>query len=1515
MSPEELTRERLTHLKSVLLTLKAAGATGFEGFVRVVLTALTDIPFRLATSGLQGGLDGAAALRGDSVCFEAKRYSGDIHRNEVLTKIVDLARTSEAPDRLWVLAATTEIGAQLASAVQAAGDQNAISTLILDWTTDPLPLLAVAAVASADAASDFLIRHCDPTPDRHELDRAIAEVSSHPKFYTLLGKLKSSLNVSSLATARSTKLNKSWRIESFGSEHTARERLGQALVVLAHPELLPLRAAQRQQVKDSLQTDHTIILSGGEGHGKSWLAAQICSDHEGLALFASAEQFDGVAVKDLDSFLVDLLISQTGDIAEETVKLRWRHRFAAWKRQPPALPILMVVDGINQRQGQRWDSILNGLKERLRAIGGCLVVTVRPQFWHRIVASGLTFKPTLVEVPEWLPDERNQLLKHHGISLDWLDEATLQTLRNPRLLGVAVATLPHQNSLAWKGLTTDRILMEHLRASQRENFEDETVSELTKRLSHHAKKVLERVSESSNEPPQNFEADSAAVIETRFFRTLLGPGDTYELREEGLTLALGFTLVDQLWQAQRSSHNLAQRMTHLIDPIYAMDRTVDVMFAALMVCALDRVRFDQSIFTVLLDAFSSLQNIDEQRFEEFAEIVKTQPKELFESLGGFTLESRRRINHDWFIHAAFATAATSENWPIAESAIRGWLHCYNKDVLDQVNRHPRQTEDERAQRFQKKAIEIQEVLSSLSHFENGLLQNMTAVTGQLDDLYTLALRLLAGRPLAGFASSFVSFGLGLSLDTDAWAARKAFHQLTTFNRLDRVVAMDAFLKAIEPLRSRDTSKGGQWTVVRMLLATGDETAAREAAAIAHTLREDWTQWATSAPDKWRQSRVADPEAICPVDMDAGLVNFDAINPNSVLQAMEPSMEDHRFREFLPVACRFAPEHAVEKVRQIISGVLTRTAMPLRQLILNGMEYAPLVTRDIALQLIARVSDTNGGMVDTLVEHEQNAQRMFLLTYAAPELTPSEQLDCMCNPAFGTDYLLRIIPSLKPQPTDVILEALQSTLESADEEPAYGALTATRYGATPMTAELESLLLRCYRTTSVKLRALSLELAIQHGLKTIRDAHVQSSWSGRTFDTRTKEGWFGAILLADACEKEELTVHELLNRTPPETWFTCAKHVGKAMFLPLANHFLRRLQLAIGETRSLSVPAVDLKLSSVESAPYPLLAIEESERDARRFPCTETLSEQLGSQEDFYEKQDRLRAISEEFFAKLKGLNAKLFTELVTIDDLRGLALAVPTMLPNLLHMLEQANDTELCWLKNLAFVVANLVSNDMPERAVALFQRTLQTQGFVTYELADGLTLEHEAIWSSSPSVVMNLFWRERLLTGGDDEILAREVTAAERFGAARFIKAFIQEHTNSLSALDQSFALSVAGFSRQSEEWLDVIESHLDDKGIAGEAAKKAKAAHETAQWAEKWTREMYLAKSPEEFWRCLIISKACMDFRVSDAPISRTKWAPFTALFKQVRKAAIREQSKNRKKTFVGQSVPDVIFVTGYT
>ena len=426
--------------------------------------------------------------------------------------------------------------------------------------------------------------------------------------------------------------NAVWREQTFGSTRNSRERLGQGLAVQQDKTFPPMRTELRKNISDELTIGKEVILLGDEGHGKSWLAAQLCSDEAGLSLFISAEQLDGVSVHDLDDFLVDLLIKQTGELADDALKHRWKHRLAAWRSTPPVASLLVVVDVLNQRQNLRWDRLLNGIQSRLAEIRGRLIVTVRPHFWQRTIARGLAFKPKTFEVPEWSPAERDELLKRHGIALDWLDQRTLQTLKNPRLLAVAVATLPHKEAIAWKGLTTDRLLFEHLRASQLENYEDETFAQLTNRLSDHATKVLVRVQKSSNEPPQNFQADSTAVIETRFFLPLAGPGELYELRDEGLTLALGFTLVDQLWQTHSAKRDLDSRITQLIEPINAMDRTVDVLFASLLICALDDVRFDPAIFSVLLDAFANLQNVSGQRFEEFVEIIKNQPDALFDTL-------------------------------------------------------------------------------------------------------------------------------------------------------------------------------------------------------------------------------------------------------------------------------------------------------------------------------------------------------------------------------------------------------------------------------------------------------------------------------------------------------------------------------------------------------------------------------------------------------------------------------------------------------------------------------------------------------------------------------------------------------------------------------------------------------------------------------------------------------------------------------------------------------------------
>ena len=1505
-------KESLDTIRIGILSIKATGIDGFEGLLRIVLTKLTGIPFRLAASGLQGGIDGNAAMQNDSVCFEAKRYSGDIHRNEVLTKIVDLARNKTASDRLWILGATTEVNTQLATAIQEDGDRNAISTLVLDWAAAPLPLLAISVVAANETAINFIIENYHEKTNQKrltkgDLEAAFSSISHHPEFENYLQRLKSNLNVSKLALKRAVDLNTQWREQTFGSKRQSSERLGQRLAVREIHGSPLMRDELRRSIEDEIIAGKEVILLGDEGHGKSWLSAQLCSDAKGLALFVSAEQFDGVSVDELDDFLIELLIRQTGEVADEVLKLRWRHRFQAWKTTPPLASLLVVVDGLNQRQNIRWDRLLNGIQSRLAEIEGRMIVTIRPHFWRKTISHGLAFKPTIIEVPEWSPAERNNLLKYYGISLGWLDQQTLRTLQNPRLLSVAVTTLPHKEAAAWKGLTTDRLLMEHLRASQLEKYEDETFMDLTKRLSEHATKVLERAQASSHLAPQSFQADSNAVIETRFFRPLPGPGGQYELRDEGLTLALGFTLVDQLWQTFLIKKDLTERILQLVDPIHAMDRTADVLFASLLICALDNIRFDKEIFSSLLDAFANLQNLEGRRFEEFVEIVKHQPEALFDILKDFCLEKGQRINHDWFVHTAFDIAHSESGRQSAETAIHQWLHCYNKDPIEQTNRYLH-NDSEYEKQLTERSSEIREILSSLSTVERQLLEKMTEVSGEPDKLCTLALRLLSGHPLANFANSFVAMGLSFALDKHMLSARKAFQQITTFNRVDRVKTREAFLRVIDPLQKEETSLGGKWTIVRMLYATGDETDAVAAHALAEELRKDWYHFNLPSPLGWRQVEVANPNITKPIDMDKGIQQFNALDPDKILQAMGSGSEDYAFKSFLPVACRFAPSTAIEKTRDILTGLITRTGFPLRQVILNCEHHLPLVEPDLARNIINRVNKSDA--FETLPEQDLSICRKLAFYYAAIWLSASEQLDCMTNSLLGPHYLLSVIPSFKTQPTEKIVAAVQNALQKNNVDAAYGALVAALYGHTKISNKLEDLILKCSKNKSSMLRAIAFELAVRKGLDSVRRAHSFDDWKVNSADENTYESWFGSMLLVEAFARNEVTIDNILNRVSSKTWFASVDKLDTSFIKPLMDCFLQQLRRSIVATSKMSPPPLELKLSSSEQVPYPFISIEESVRNRERFPKRKSFEEELKANYDFSEKQSRLNTSANAFFEELKGTEAKLLFQEITIDMLRSFIDEVPTLLDELAEIVEKVNITQFFWLKNLAFAVANLISEKSPKQAVALLNRASMTQSFVTLDLGDDLTLEHQAVWSSTISKPIESLWLQRILGAKNNAILAREVLAAERFGACKFIKTLIHDLVESNDSLDQAYGISIAAYSNQKIDFIKIISKNINGKGLCAQASKDSLPEYEHAKWAQEWIEKMWAAATAEEFWQYLIIAATVMDARIKAQPPIDNKWSHYAPAFQRARRAAIKERNKEREKKLIGQEPPEKIF-----
>lgn len=1504
----------LEQIRSSLLALRPSGHDGFEGVLRLALTKLTGIPFRLAASGLQGGMDGDGALPGDAVCFEAKRYSESPKRETVLTKIADLARSRPDADRLWVLGVTAEVNAQLSSEVEQDGDRNAVSTFVLDWVPSPLPLLAVAVVAAGDEAIGFLLDNFDPTAghqpvSREDLASAFKSVSEHPDFGASCDRVRSNLNATKLAFAKGIERNVEWRKEAFGSANRARITFGQAIAVAEDQSLPRLRQELRQNISDKLQAGQDIVLLGDEGHGKSWLAAQICTHTPGMGLFLSAEKFEGISPDNLEEFLVEMLIKQSGDISDKPLRTRWGHRLNAWRCSPSWAQLLVIVDGINQREGFPWGRLLNALHFKLQEIGARLIITVRPQFWHKVVHPGLTFNPQTIQIPEWSPSERDALLKHHRIDQDWLDDATRRTLCNPRLLGVAIQTLPHHVSDAWKGLTTDRLLFEHLRCSQRDNFEPETFAALTKRLSQHAGIVLQKVSSSQNAPPQHFQADASAVIETRFFRSIAGPDDLYELREEGLTLALGFALVDQLWRAQREGHNLSERVVQLLEPISAIDRTADVVFAALLVCALDETsRFHRDIFSALLDAFANLQNIKDQRFEEFVEIVKHQPMVFFEVVERLLLERGQRINHYWFYHAAFEVSSSEAGNSAVESAIRRWLHCYNKSPETQTDRYHRRQEAEYEKKLEAKRDEIEETLSSLSPFERRVLSQMTEVPEEPDTLITLALELLAGRSLAAFSDCFVAMGMAFTLDSGLYSARKAFQQLTTFSRRERPETRKAFLKSLEPLRSNETSKGGQWTVVRMLYATGNESDAAEGQKLAIELRKDWFCFDPPDPNGWRQIKAADPLAQPPIDLDAGLAIFRALNADEMLLTMSSGLADHNYNEFLPIACRFAPDTAYAKARQIMAGLLTREGFPLRQVIVNSEGRIPLISPNLATQFVKRIVES--GAIETIPEQDQKLCRLVAFNLVAAQLTAEEQLECLKGTAFGTTYTFSVVPALKHQPTGCISRALSEVLAKDDEKAAFRVLSMATYGGTNISSTLEDHILECSIRQYSGLRAVAFDLASANDLRAVRAAHVKSSWTARGAKNATYESWYGSMLLIEACAHGELSIDELLRRIGHETWFAAADRLGEVFTKPMAECLVHHLRRGVVSAAEIPAPQVDMTFSMTAPAPYPFLSLDETDRDAERFPKPKSPADFFRN-DKFEETQDRLHQIAKAFFKSLEESDARLLLRWTNIEDLQHLVEAVPSLLSELAAIVEQAGKSQLVWSKNLAFAVAKLISKDDPEKAASIMRRALRSQGFVTQALGDDLTLEHAAVWGSVRTEPIVKFWRERIFSATNDAILAREVLAAERFGAAEFILDLVTELASSADSLNHAYAAVVAGYSSRSLEMIEIIQRHVNNVGISGDAAKTAQLSHHAAQWAEKWVAEMWEAPTPEEFWRCLMIAETCMDARLSPVPEENTRWSKYVPVFLRVRKAALKERTKEREKKLLGLEAPDQIFI----
>lgn len=811
----------LNALKAALLTLKPTGQTGFEGLIALALHDILGVPFRLASSGAQRGIDGKTAGEGDVVAFEGKLYSDSIPRTEVLSKIADLGRNNDAPDPVWVLGATTLVSTQLADDLRADAACKGMLVVILDWSETRLPELALALAMSGERVERFLLAQIEDAVAGQAIV-ALGAVRGAANFALEAARLRASLDGPAMATRMAERANEEWLTAAFSDRRRARLKLGQALAPLGEgaTKLLPRKALVERlaaALTEPVAGKATFAL-GDEGCGKSWVVVQAWSGLASKPLFVvmTADAFSQTAAPfDVRSLLIAKLIEQTGDEASDLNRRRWARRMAGWPTRPatdrPRLVVL--IDGINQRPAVDWGGIIESMSLLLDEIGGSLMVTSRTPFFRDRVRGRLTIDTATVRVPEWSNEERDEILRDGDIDPASLHPTVAVTMRNPRLLGIALQLLKKGTVSTLTEVSVSRLLFEHIRTSEQEALPPYSALDFARRLQAHARAILDRASSRQVDDLFVFETDLSAVVDGRFFREVTGDPNRYELREHGLTLALGLSVVDRMRAAKRNGRDLDESLAALLEPIAAIDDTADVMLAALDAIPWLEDFYDEDLAASFVVGFANLQNPDQTRFPAFCSLAKDRPSGFLHAARRLCLAGGHQPNFDWVQGAVMEAAGSERAGPTVVGQAASWLsvHSVTPDVSMSVGDGQNSSAEAERARENRRA-EIGARIGSLSEAERQIFERLSIVGDSVSALSKLAMFTLAGRPLAPHARTVLDWCFGQALNSDYGSPYNQCLALVGLNLVDWADARTALLGAAAPLRGAEVTRVGKWAL-------------------------------------------------------------------------------------------------------------------------------------------------------------------------------------------------------------------------------------------------------------------------------------------------------------------------------------------------------------------------------------------------------------------------------------------------------------------------------------------------------------------------------------------------------------------------------------------------------------------------------------------------------------------------------------------------------------------------------
>lgn len=1320
--------------------------------------------------------------------------------------------------------------------------------------------------------------------------------------------------------------NRQWLIDVFSSKRQAKLHLRQPISPGDATQGKPASRAALVAAMTPLLTHRSdgkiAALIGDEGNGKSWLVAHswLSLQEKPFMVFFTADDLSAVVdpASEIRKILINKLITQTKESPSDSFYNWWSSELRQWRSDKTAdiLRLVVVIDGLNQRPKTDWSLIIEVMNSELEMIGGRLLITARAPFYATRVKPRLISQINEVNVPEWTDAERDAIFAIRGVPRIDLRPKVAASLRNPRLLGIALHLLQSEQIQELEELSISRLLFEHMRMHEQEAPSPRPAHEFARTLQEHAQIIFDRVKSARYDDLKIFDGGLEAASDGRFFIPVTGDSTRYKIDDDGLTLALGFAVLDKLHIAHRNGRDIDHALEAMIDPISALDQTAGAIIAAITIASFSE-NCPPEICSAIIVAFAELQNPDSDEFPSFATLAHKCPEAFMFAARRLALATARPSNIDWVVDALVLAKNNGAAWFAMAPILKSWLEYYSLSPEIQMFSQRSDAEEYNNERTNKQN-ELNKKLDALSDSESELLKKSTLSNdSKLDTLGHITLKLIAGKPLTPFATAFTHWSFANALNGSFHAPNDDFKHLIRLNRIDWRSTRDAILEECGIFEKADVSDTGKWAFVNMLSATGHPDDAIRAQVLADELtinREKSGNWRNI--ENYCTADPCDPGNAMPQNVTKTAEKYALIDVSKIRIGMGYSSEDYFLDNARPAIARFYPSVAIEKHRELIDEIFERNDAPLRYGIFEVLNHNSLATAHHATAFAERVKTGNVVKAcNNLDEKDHLFISQYHLLAAFPFLSANEQVNSISSKHAHENFFLELLNLGKALNEKEFESLLNTSIQGEDERLQFIFLGFAAGTKTPLTEVARGHVIALTKSQSDRVRTQALGLIFNLRDKQAIGAVVKSGWTAFAITRNNHcEMWNGSCVILAACELGIISHSEALARITPGLYGQAAKKLGINAARDVAKLIDASIKRAVGLT--FNNTTLDVEIASMNDDTQQFrYHLSEKARPPRN-PIDIFLM-QTESDEAFNKREHHLQLAFEALEAEVSNSQAEIFLERFQMREFDAIVDASQDLAEGWFELFIKLPPHHRGTIRNIGLWLAHGLMKSNPDQAIRLFKNLKHSDSFlhITYG-STSLQLDAMTLWSANEHPSIKDLRFERLEIAANDDELAQEALVALWNGKQNLLREYIETQLNTREPANIARALMVAGFSDCTEFNDEILANHKDARGFIGEAQSAAMYAYERNVWSKHWFTLMRQTQKADDFWRYSVLLTKIVDGRFDIWNAGTTDIGePYSMFWPSVERQLKQRCEKwrgKRKKNLFGNAAPSKIFLS---